>query len=506
MVAIPLRSGAYSSASLIADAQRCINVFPEENPEKTAPNMPTTHYARPGLNVLSAPGPQGIGRCLYRSTRGSADPNGDLFAVVGSNVYFIDPNFQFNLLGHLLTPGTNPVSMTDNGTTLIIVDGTTRGYQITIADKAFSGVTDPNFLGGTRGDFLDSFMIFNVPNTNQWYCSMSDQAVFNSLFVGVKTAWPDNVLSVVSVEREAYIFGPQKSEVWFNAGAVPFPFQLLPGNIIEQGLQAAYSPAKMDTFVYWLSSSPEGGFMAMRSGSQNLAQRISNHAVEAEWKKYPKVDDAIGSVYQIGGHSFYRITFPTADNTWVYDAATEQWWEDNWLDTNGVFHRARNTFTAFAYGRNLGLDWNNGTLYEMTYNAKLDAGQPIPWVRSFPHIVNELKWVQHSMFMADVQTGDQPGTGETTQYLSPWSSGFSSGFGPVTAIPSPVVNLRVSKDGGNTFGKYRPQQNVSSGRYRPPMRWRGLGIARDAVFELSSTAQMCTALNGGYIDPIPAGA
>lgn len=506
MTAIPLRSGAYSAASLIADAQRCINMFPEENPEQTKPNMPTTHYARPGLNQLGVAPSIAQGRCLYRTTRGVADPNGDLYAIVGQNIYFIDPNFNFTFIGAMEVAGTNPAYMSDNGSNIIVVDGTPHGYQINIQTRQFSTVSDPSFFGSTRADFLDSFIVLNNPGTNQWYSTISDAITpFNGLFIGVKTAWPDIILCVVTCERQVFIFGPQKSEVWFNAGAPVFPFQIYPGNIIEQGLQAVYSPAKMDTFVYWLSSSPEGGFMAMRAGSQNIAQRISNHAVEAEWKKYPRVDDAIGSTYQIGGHSFYRITFPTADKTWAYDAATQQWWEDNWLDTNGVLHRARNTFTAFAYNRNLGLDWNNGALYEITYAAKLDAGQPIPWIRSFPHIVNELKWVQHTMFMADVQSGDQPGTGNTTQFLSPWNASFDGGFGPVTQIQAPVVNLRMSKDGGNTFGKYRPQQNVASGDYRPPMRWRGLGLARDAVFELSSTAQMCTALNGGYVDPIPAG-
>lgn len=504
MVAIPLTGGAYSAASLIANAQRSINLFPEINPEKTKPNMPVTHYQRPGLNQLSVPPAQSIGRCLYRSTKGKVDPNGDLYAVVGQSVYFIDPDFKFNLLGQLQTGGVNPVSMADNGQNLIIVDNTQHGYTINLSTQAFAPISDPNFLGSTRADFIDSFIVLNDPGTNEWYSSLSDQIVFDGLFVGLKTAWPDNVLCVVAVEREVYVFGPQKAEVWYNAGSVPFPFQILPGVIIEQGLQAAYSPAKMDTFVYWLSSAPEGGFMAMRGGAQNIAQRISTHAIEVEWKSYPRVDDAIGSVYQIGGHSFYRLHFPTADKTWAFDAATEQWWEDNWIDSNGVLHRARNTFTAFAYGRNLGLDWANGALYEMTYAAKTDAGQPIPWIRSFPHIVNELKYVQHPMFMADVETGTQAGSSEVSQILSPWSSGFNQGFGPLTQTTVPVVNLRLSKDGGYTFGKYRPKKHISSGNYRPAMRWRGLGVARDAVFELSSTAEMSGALNGAYIEPIPA--
>lgn len=507
MTAIALTSGAYTAASLIANAQRCVNMYPEMNPKDAEPNQPVTHYVRPGLNPLAnAPAPA-PGRCLYRSTKGIADPNGDLFAVIGQNVYFIDPNFRFNLLGQLQTPALTPVSMADNGTDILVVDNSPQGYDINIPTQGFTQIGDPNFLGSTRADYLDSFIILNVPGKNEWYCTTSDAITpFNALFIGVKTAWPDNVLCVVAIEREAFVFGPQKTDVWYNAGSVPFPFQLLPGVIIEQGCQAAYSPAKMDTFVYWLSSSPEGGWMCMKGGSQNVAERISTHAIEVEWKGYPRVDDAIGSVYQIGGHSFYRLHFPTADRTWCYDAATGQWWEDNWLDNNGVLHRARNTFTAFAYNKLLGLDWANGTLYEITPAALTDNGQPIPWIRSFPHIVNELKYVQQPLFMADIETGTRPGTGEAQQFLSPWSAGFNSGFGPLSAVNAPMVALRVSKDAGYHFGKYRPKRNISSGHNRPKMRWRGLGLTTDAVFELSSTAQMCGALNGGYVDPIGAAA
>jgi hypothetical protein len=507
MTAIQLTSGAYSAQSLIANAQRCINLYPETNPKNTSPHQPMIHYVRPGLGVLgNGPGAPAPGRCLYRSTKGFADPNGDLFAAVGQNIYFVDPDFNFNLLGQLQTPALTPVSMTDNGTDLLIVDNSAQGYTIHLANKAFAQIGDPNFLGSTRADFLDSFIILNNPGTNQWYCTLSGQIAFNGLFIGVKTAWPDAIMCVVAIEREAYVFGSQKSEPWYNAGAVPFPFQLLPGVIIEQGCQAVYSPAKMDTFVYWLAAAPEGGYMAMKGGSQNVAQRISTHAIEFEWKKYPRVSDAIGSVYQIEGHSFYKLHFPTADKTWGYDAATEQWHEDNWIDPNGVLHRARNTFCAFAYGKNLGLDWANGALYEISAGILTDAGQPIPWIRSFPHIVNELKYVGHPMFMADVETGTQPGTGEVPQFLSPWSAGFSSGFGPLSQTAVPVVNFRMSLDAGFHFGKYRPKRNISSGRNRPPMRWRGLGIARDAVFEISSTAEMSGALNGAYIDPVPAAA
>lgn len=497
---IALNSGAYASQSYIASAQRSVNLYAERNPQETKPTFPTTQYVRPGLLPLGAPPNPGPARCLYRAT------NGDLYAVIGQSVFYVDPNWKFSQVGALITDISTPAYMADNGQSIILVDGSAFGYMINLATKVFTQITDPNFLGATRVDFIDSFLIFNKPNSSEWYCTESDSTTFNGLFVGLKTAWPDNILCVVAIEREVYIFGPQKSEAWFNAGATPFPFQILPGIIIEQGCAAQYSPAKMDTNVYWLSQSPEGARMVMRGNAQNVAQRISTHAIEKELLKYPRVDDAIGSVYQYEGHSFYELHFPTADKTWAFDAATEQWMEDCSIDQNGVLHRARNTFTAYAYGKNLALDWNTGQLYQIDNNTFTDNGMPVVWIRSFPHFTNELKYINLSGIVADVSTGTRPGTGEGTQFQSPWSDGFSDGFGPLTAVPAPVVNLRVSRDGGNNYGNNRPKEMASSGRYRSMMRWRGNGLARDWVIELSSTAEMSGALNGAYVEPVPANA
>lgn len=503
MVALPLTSGAYSAEGYVANAQRCVNLFVEVNPKETDPETPVTHYPRPGLKLLAQPPVPGAGRCIFGSSKDQ------LFVVIGQTAYYVDRDFNFTNIGSLITPATTPVSISDNGTNAIMVDGSPQGFNILLATPAamMQQIGDPVFEGSTRSDFIDYFIILNFPGTNRWYCTLSNQIAFNGLYVGQKTAWPDEILCAIAIEREVLLLGPKKGEVWYNSGGVPFPFQILPGVMIEQGCAARYSPAKMDTNVYWLSESPEGDRMVMRMNNQNVSVRISTSAIENEFKKYPRVDDAIGSTYQINGHSFYELHFPTADKTWGYDEATKQWFEDNWIDKNGVLHRARNTFCTYAYGKNLALDWSNGNIYQIDTNTKVDqtdpdTSSPIPWIRSFPHAVAEMKQVSHSSFIADVQTGNSVGTGENNQFLSPWSSGFSSGFGPLTQVAAPVVNLRVSRDGGKNYGNNRSKGRISSGRYRSLLRWRGNGIARDMVFELSSTAEMSDALNGAYIDPM----
>lgn len=524
---IPLNSGAYTAQNLISSAQRCVNLYPEANPRDITAPTEFTHYPRPGLPLLSPCPAQAPGRCLYRSSRGCFDPNGDLFAVVGQNIYVIDPNWTWTLLGSLVTPGHNPASMADNGTQVIIVDNSPQGYSIALpapassnspagqyfpagsANPSLTELGDPNFFGSTLADYLYGFLILNKPGTNVWYCSDLDQIQpFNALFIGQKTAWSDLISCVISIEAGVLVLGPQKSEPWFNAGATPFPFQVVPQTIIEQGIVAPYSLKKMDTFAYWLSESPEGDRMVMRCGSQNVAQRISNHGVEQEIKNYARVSDAIGAVYQINGHSFYKLHFPTADKTWGYDQATEQWHEDNWVDSNGALHRARNTFCAFAYGKNVALDWANGNLYQIDQNTYTDNGGPMVHFRSFPHSMNEMKRVMYQAFTADMATGELPGSFDITQLLRPWSAGWSSGFGPPAGGPNtqkiyePVVNFRMSKDGGHTWTNWRPLAAISAGKYRNLLRWVGLGYARDMVFEVGWSAPMPTALQAAYVDAI----
>lgn len=480
--------GAYRQASLIAGAQRAFNLYPEFNSERAQGPVQVTHYSRPGLTLLTEPPASGRGRMLAVSSLGQ------LFAVVNQSVYYIDSNWIWHLLGALFTANSNPVSYTDNGITGFLVDNDASGAQIDLASMGFSQITDPNFLGATRGDFLDSFCIFNEPNTPNWYCTESNSNVFNALFFGTKTAWPDNIQTLIASERQAWIMGKYKSEVWTNAGTVPFPFQLLSGQIVEYGIVGPYALGRADIEIYFLSESPEGTRTAAK-GVGLQAQRISTHAIEEEWLTYVKVDDCIVTVYQIRGHTFVHFDFPTADRTWVYDRSTEEWHEEGWYDSNGVQHRTKDLFKAYAYGVVVSLDWSIGNLYQRDETNYSDNGLPISYKRGMPHMLDNNNFSRITVWriIADMECGS--GTGVVT--TDPFSVGFSLGFGPIVH-QGPQVLLRLSRNRGFSYQTHSIQTLGLPGSYNTKPTFNRCGMAYDLVAELEWTGPLHTALNGVF--------
>lgn len=470
MARIPLIGGFYQAKSIIANAQRCLNLYPEVNPADSP--VPVTHYQRPGLTQLATPPVSGIARCLYRAS------NGNLYAVVGINIYAVDSNWNYTLVGAFGANLNTPVSMADNGVNILAVDGIGSGYVINMTTNAFSSVSSPNFYGGTFVQYVDTYFVLNKPNSPVMYISGSNDTTFDPLDFASKTGSPDNIAALQIVHREVWLIGQVATEVWANTGASDFTFGPIPGVYIEHGCCAPYSVAKQDLSIYWLSQDQQGHLLVIE-GSGYRAQRISTHAIENEIQSYGTYSDAIGFTYQIEGHTFYQLTFPTADKTWVYDVSTKLWHEESWTDSNGVQHRHRASCAAFAYGNNLMADWQTGALYLVDPNAYTDNGQPIVFLRSFPHMQQDGKRMFHRQFILDMDVGDAPGTTPDTE---------------------PMVSLRWSDTKGASWGNSVQIPLGAAGEYLTSMQVQRLGMARDRVYEASWSVPYKTALNGAWLD------
>lgn len=472
---IPLITGSYQAASLLAGAQRCVNLFIEVNP-KDSP-FPTTHHLMPGLRLLATAAEQG-----WRGAFSASD--GSLFGVCGNAFYAISMNaagaFTLKKLGVMLT-STGPVAMNDNGVTLLAVDGTSDGFSVDLPTKTFARVSDAAFYGANRIDVIDGYFVLNRPGTTQFYISLYQQPAFDPLDFASKNGYSDSLVAAIAVNRNIWLLGKKTGELWANTGASDFTFERMPGVFLQHGCAAAGSVQQMDGSVFWLASDPQGQGIVMRTvGYQGT--KISTFALDAELQTYPSIADAVSYTFQIGGHMFYVLSFPEANKTWAYDLSSEQWTEWVYTDGNGAENRHRVAFAAFWNGMHIGGDFQNGNLYELDRNAMTDNGAPIVRRRGLPHLIANGNRVIYRELVADFEVG-----AEQSQY----------------APGDTTVYLRWSDTKGKTWGNPIASDIGPLGDYLRSVQYQRLGMARDRVFELFWSAPVKTALNGAFLNAQP---
>lgn len=481
----PLVGGSYNARSVIANAQRCVNYYPEKNRDDSP--VPFTYYQRPGKKLL-VQGPVAPVRCVYQAS------NKIGYCVIGTGVYRITSTWELDLLGNLSVDYSTPVRMQDNGVDILICDGSTLGYTVNLTTGAFAQLsTDTIFQGANTLAYLDTYLLWNMPGTREFGSTLSGVVSFDPLYFASKTGYPDNLIGLTVNRHELLLFGSLKSEIWYNAGGSLFPFAILPGAYIEHGCASPFSIASIDIETFWLGRDLDGrGVVFCLRGYDT--RRVSNFALELAISKMSNVADSVAFTMQLGGHYFYVLTFPSANQTWVYDASLGDnpdyaWHQWAWTDTNGVLNRDRVWTAALVNDVIVGGDWENGKLYQLTIDHYLDDTDPISFIKGFPHVLKELEGgylpvgtefarVRFNKFIADMECGGVPLDANGKEAM---------------------VTLRTSRDRGHSWDEDVLQSAGAPGAYETIPTWQRLGISRDMVFELSHSIAGPAALNGCFV-------
>jgi hypothetical protein len=313
------------------------------------------------------------------------------------------------------------------------------------------------------------------------------------------------LVALIVDHREVYLLGEVSSEVWTDVGAVPFPFQRIPGTSTQHGCAAPFSLARFGNSFCYVSRNNRGQAQIMQMNGY-VPSRISTHAVENSLtNKY--IDDAIAWTYQLEGHEIYVVTFPTLNLTWAYDIASGMW--HKWLYTadDNSYQRHRGNCCAVFQGMVLVGDYENGRIYELDKKNYTDNGQNVRRLRRAPHLVTDYQ----RQYFDELQIQFQPGVGTTglsqptgdifinSPYIiypdalfviGPFETyviGQQANVGNTSSTTNPQAMLRWSNDGGSTWSKEYWVSIGQLGKYRNRAIWRRLGMARDRVFEVSIT-------------------
>jgi len=382
----------------------------------------------------------------------------------------------------------------------------------TVASETMYGLnfsTLPNndgaFTGANSVDIVDNYFVYNNPGTQQWGASDLLSTISSSTSYAFKDGAPDKLVALIVDHREVYLMGEASSEVWTDVGAVPFPFQRIPGTSTQQGIVAQFSLTRLGNSFAYVSRNNRGQGQIMQMDGY-IPKRISTHAVEATLAN-AYISDAISWTYQLEGHEIYVTSFPSLNLTWAYDTTTQMWHKWLYTSDDGSYSRHRGNCCTVFQGLVMVGDYANGKIYSLDKQNFTDDGQNIRRLRRAPHLVQDLQ----RQYFDELQIQFQPGVGTTglstsnsdiyvgLDYIIYPNAFFVIGplqsfvIGQQTSVSVnstttfPQAMLRWSNDGGSTWSREYWVTIGQLGKYRNRAIWRRLGTARDRIFEVSIT-------------------
>ncbi|MFA4826465.1 MAG: hypothetical protein WC593_15045 [Methanoregula sp.] len=363
---------------------------------------------------------------------------------------------------------TEPTWPTAVGGTVVDNPGGSQITWITVAEApVFAQITDTNFIGGAACAFQDGYGIVVQPDSRYWQVSdLYDFTTWPANAQAAKEGGSDNISAVIADHLNIWLFGERTTEIWYNSGGSPFPFSRLPGTFVEKGLAATASLAKGDNGLFWLTNE---GQMVRNVGYQ--AKTISTRKFDREVAKYSRIDDAIGYIYVMEGHTFYDLHFPEANVTWSYDVATGELHKKS--SYPGTSRHRGNCYILFDNKHLVG-DHSNGKLYQLDMDRYTDDGNAIKAVLESNQYFDGGKRI----FFPDMQIVFDHGKEVPADAYYDQDN-------------EPQAMLAWSKDGARTFPTEIWEPIGQVGEYEKRTIFRQLGSDYKRTYRLMVSAPIC---------------
>lgn len=447
---VPLFGLGNQGKSANVNAQKRVNLYAEVQTDQEKNIL--TLYPTPGLSTFVNFGLNPI-RGIYE--RGEV-----LYTVVGTTLYSVNNAGTTAVLGTLLASSSGRVYFSDNGTQIMLVDGT-AGYIYNVNTLAFVQITDVDFPGGVTVTFLNGRFIVNKPSTGQFFISsLYDGLTWDALDYATAESDPDNLVRVIADGGSLYLFGDKTTEIWGDSGAADFPMARIGSSAIEWGLAARASLCKYIDALIFLRKNRLGQIqVCIQSGLS--AQEVSTPEMDYIFSQYTATSDATGFTYMVSGHPMYQINFPTANESWLYDGQSKSWSKVQY--GNSGRHRAE--MQVQLVSKNYVTDYANGKLYRLQEGVYTDDGATI--VREF--------------------VGRHQGIGNYINYSTMWlemEAGVGLNLGQGVA---PKLMMQISRDGGHEWGAEVWRDIGAMGNYKARAVFNRLGRARDWLFKFRVT-------------------
>ncbi len=326
--------------------------------------------------------------------------------------------------------------------------------------------------------FNDTYFICEQPGQGFFAVSNSnDGSQWSPLAYAQAESTPDKLIAVDGLNGEIICFGTATIQ-FFTDQALPVqPYAQILGSTQQYGLAAVYSRAQFMNSIAFLGQNFQGTAQVFILNGYTPVP-ISNPDIDNLINSFTYINDAIAFSYVVDGHPMYEITFPIAGYSFLYDGFTQIWSNVQSGVQDGGRHNVQLAST-FNYN-NFVSDYLSGNIYYFDVHGTTDNGAPVKRELITRHIYDQGNMFGIDQVWLDMDTGE--------------------GRQPGQIGADPKIVMRVSKDGGRTYGNQRIARLGKVGQYKGPrVLFRRLGASRDFVLKFTLTDSVPFILNSGSV-------
>lgn len=455
-IEIPFADGFYVSQSAPFLDKRVVNAYPII-PQANALSERAL-FRTPGINEFSDFG--------SGSSRGAIKFNDGIpYRVIGNSLLSMD---SFGVItNHGTITGTSDVSIDSNGINIAIQDPNGDSYFFTPLTNTLELNTNSVFLSFGQARtvaFKDGFYSYN---TDAIFFSSSlktdnDGKNFNALDFTDAEISPDKIVAMHNNHNQLYALGETTIEVYQTIVTAGFPFQRIPGALIQKGCAARFSVVNFDN-SFLFAGGDVGEQPAIWKAVGSNAQKISTSSIDQLMQKSTADEIANIRAFTYAQNGNYFAVYTIGIHTFVYDATTSalsgkpEWHERQTGITNGEgFQVWRAIHGIKAFGKILVGDDRSGKTGELDFETKTEYGDKVErFFTTKPFIADG-----ETIFSHEVEIKMQVGVGDAT-------------------TPDPQIRMDYSDDGGQKFRNEISKPMGKVGESKTRIRWTRLGSIPD---------------------------
>lgn len=442
---IPLERGLYTNSDAVETSEFATSLV-NQYVTKAGANV-----KRPGLSLAVDLGTAKPIEGLYWFNEGGyalAVSDGKVFKITKAGAVYSKTEMTGSTLRNAATTGgAGRAVFTDDGTNVLIANGGAINYHVKNSSTCQPLADGDAPTTVSHVAYLDGYILANQDGTNKfWWSDLGSSLSWTATSWATAEGDADWILHLGVGYREIALFGEQSIEIWYNDGVTPFT--RLPGAYIQRGISSQDSVQFINGTWVFLDDNNNVCTMKERD------VQVVSVPIEKELKELGNISDALSSRIDIGGETFYVISFPTANRTFAWkfgDDRYDGWCE--WAEADGA-DRFRGQCHTHSFGWSADLVGDKGStgkvLVLSTSNLD-DEGTAISATR-------RTGWIDHGTSINKHCVG-----------LSIRSKDAVNGN-----VTAPVLKVRYRDNGSSTWSSYfemsmtgnTTQRRTQLGRYQ----------------------------------------